>query len=70
MKPVVDAVEKKYAHALLVIRLNIQDSVGRKMAAEHGLEFSPTFIFFDAGGKEMWRTTGHLDVGMILDSLE
>jgi len=40
------------------------------MAAEHGLDFTPTFIFFDAGGKEMWRTTGHLDVGMILDSLE
>jgi thioredoxin-related protein len=70
VKPIVDGIENEFAGRLLVIRLNIQESVGRELAPVYGFEFTPTFIFFDAQGNELWRSVGDLDPDQVRQSLE
>lgn len=61
MKPVVDRVEQEFEGRLVVIRLNIQESLGQELAPVYGFEYTPTFIFFDEQGNELWRTVGDFD---------
>ena len=70
MKPVVDGLEQELAGQLLIIRLNIQETVGRELAPVYGFEFTPTFIFFDAQGNEVWRQVGEFDPQLVRDSLK
>ncbi|MEW5938778.1 MAG: hypothetical protein AB1750_03890 [Chloroflexota bacterium] len=70
MKPIVDGIEQEFEGRLLVIRLNIQETVGRELAPVYGFEFTPTFIFFDAQGVELWREIGNLDVEKVRRSME
>jgi hypothetical protein len=70
MKPVVDELENEFGDQILFIRLNIQDKVGRELAPVYMFEFTPTFIFFDANGNELWREVGSLDTQRVRDSLE
>ncbi|MBV6397351.1 MAG: hypothetical protein HFACDABA_02965 [Anaerolineales bacterium] len=70
MKPIVDGIEQEYEGRLMVIRLNIQEQVGRELAPFYGFELTPTFIFFDAQGSEIWRSVGNLDLARLRHSLE
>ncbi|OFX08029.1 MAG: hypothetical protein A3K45_00795 [Chloroflexi bacterium RIFOXYC12_FULL_59_14] len=70
MKPVVDGLEQELAGQLLIIRLNIQESVGRELAPVYMFEYTPTFIFFDAQGNELWRQVGGLDVERVRASVK
>jgi thioredoxin-related protein len=54
---------------VLFIRLNIQEQVGKDLAPVYGFDFTPTFIFFDAQGNELWRTVGEFDAQKVRDSL-
>lgn len=45
-----DALEKELEGQLKVIRLNIQDPIGRELTAVYGFNFTPTFILIDGGG--------------------
>jgi len=69
-RPVVDRIERTFAGRLEIIRVNIQDPAGRRLAADFSSQFTPTFIFFDAGGQEAWRTVGAVDPSQIQASLE
>ena len=53
-----------------IIRLNIQETVGRELAPVYDFEFTPTFIFFDAEGNEVWRMVGEFDPQKVRDSLK
>jgi len=53
-----------------IIRLNIQEDVGRELAPVYDFEFTPTFIFFDAQGNEVWRMVGEFDPQKVRDSLQ
>lgn len=57
-RPVVDGIAEDFRGRLTVIRLNVQDPVGRALAAEYAFRVTPTFILLDAQGKEVWRTMG------------
>lgn len=70
MKPVVDRLEEQTRGRLVILRLDIHEPVGRQIGAEHDFQYTPTFIFFDSAGNELWRTVGSLDVERVLDSLE
>ncbi|NOY99935.1 MAG: thioredoxin family protein [Chloroflexi bacterium] len=65
-----DGIEQEYRDRLLVIRLNVQETVGRELAPVYGFEYTPTFIFFDAQGSEIWREVGTLDAQRVQESLE
>jgi thioredoxin-related protein len=70
MKPIVDGIEQQYKGRLVVIRLDIQSNTGRTLAPLYGFQYTPTFIFFNASGKELWRSIGQLDTVKISDSLK
>lgn len=70
VKPVVDGIERDYQYQLRVIRVNIQDPKGRQLAEEYDFEYTPTFIFFNRQGQEVWRSVGDLDPEKVRESLE
>jgi len=69
MKPAVDGLEKELGNQLDIIRVNIQDAAGRELAGAFAFQYTPTFIFFDGRGNELWREVGSLDVQHVRDSL-
>jgi thioredoxin-related protein len=66
----VDELENELGDQLLIIRLNIQEQVGRDLAQVYGFEFTPTFIYFDGEGKELWREVSSFDPQRVRESLE
>jgi thioredoxin-related protein len=70
LKPVVDELENELRDQLLVIRINIQEDVGRELAPVYDFEFTPTFIYFDGDGNELWREVGELDPQRVQESVE
>jgi thioredoxin 1 len=70
MKPIVIGIEGQYKGRLVVIRLDIQGETGRTLAPLYGFQYTPTFIFFDARGKELWRSIGQLDPAKLSESLK
>jgi thioredoxin-related protein len=60
-RPVVDGIEREHQGRLVVLRLDVQDPVGAEIARRLDFRVTPTFIFFDAGGVELWRTFGAVD---------
>ncbi|NJN80718.1 MAG: thioredoxin family protein [Anaerolineales bacterium] len=75
IKPMVDELEKELNGQFIigkqihVVRLNIQDEVGMDLAPIYGFAFTPTFIYFDADGNELWRMVGTFDPQKVRDSL-
>ncbi len=41
-----------------------------ELAPKYGFEYTPTFIYFDEQGNELWRTVGEFDPQKIRDSLK
>ena len=70
MKPVVDELENELGDRILFIRLNIQEKVGRELAQVYGFEYTPTFIYFDGQGNELWRQVGGLDTQRVRESVK
>jgi len=66
----VDELENELGDQIHFIRLNIQESVGRELAPVFGFEFTPTFIYFDKNGEELWREVGSLDAERVRESVE
>jgi thiol-disulfide isomerase/thioredoxin len=69
MKPAVDRLEKEWRGRLVVQRVDIQSDEGKQLTARHGIEYTPTFVFFDAEGREQWRTLGTLDAARVRAAL-
>ena len=65
-----DELENELGSEITFIRLNIQTEVGRELAPVYDFEFTPTFIYFDAQGNEVWREVGSLDTQRVRESLE
>lgn len=67
--PIVDGIEREFQGELKVIRVNIQEPEGRSLAETYGFEYTPTFIFFNAAGEEVWRSVGEISDGKVRRSL-
>ena len=65
-----DELENNLRDRILIIRVNVQEEVGRELVPVYGFNFTPTFIFFDAEGNELWREVGGLDTQRVRESLE
>jgi thioredoxin-related protein len=65
----VDGLETELGSKLHILRLNIQDQVGRELAPVYNFEYTPTYIFFDAQGREIWRTVGEIDPARVRSSV-
>lgn len=64
-----DGLERELGSRLHILRVNIQDPVGRELAPVYGFEYTPTYIFFDAQGHELWRSIGEIDPAKVRASL-
>jgi thiol-disulfide isomerase/thioredoxin len=69
LKPVVDGIESEYAGRLLVLRVDVQSSVGKAMGREYNIIATPSFVFFDAKGAVVWRSVGTLQVNQVREAL-
>jgi thiol-disulfide isomerase/thioredoxin len=70
-KPIVDRIEQMYTHRLIVIRLNVQDPASKTIMARYAFQYTPTFILFNAQGREILRRVGAIDadeIGPLLTS--
>lgn len=70
LKQSVDELEKELGDDIHIIRVNIQSETGRDLIELYGFQFTPTFIFFDANGNELWRQIGEFDPQRVKDSFE
>ncbi len=64
-----DGLEKELGQKLTILRVNVQDPVGRELAPVYNFEYTPTYIFFDAKGRELWRSIGEIDPQRVRDSV-
>ena len=65
-----DELENNLMGRIVIIRVNVQEEVGRELASVYELSFTPTFIYFDAEGNELWREIGGLDAQQVYESVE
>ncbi len=65
-----DELEDETRGELVIIRLDIQEEVGRELASVYGFQVTPTFIYFDARGNELWRQVGGLNTQLVRESLK
>ena len=65
-----DELERQLGDHLEVIRINAQEDAGRELAEFYKFNFTPTFIFFDGDGQELWREVGNIDPQRVRESLE
>jgi thioredoxin-related protein len=68
-KPIVDGIESEYSGRLIVLRVNVQDADGMVLARQHAVLGTPTFIFFDPQGNELWRRVGTISPAQVAESL-
>jgi hypothetical protein len=65
----VDGIEREFEGRLLVIHINVQDPVGKTLGKLYDFQYTPTFIFLDGDGEELWRTIGAIDPSDVRNSL-
>ena len=65
-----DELENNLMDRIVIIRVNVQEKVGRELAPIYNLSFTPTFIYFDSEGNELWREIGGLDIQQVYESVE
>jgi thioredoxin-related protein len=68
-EPVVNGLKTEFAGQLTVLQVDVATSAGKEISAQFNAFGTPTFIFFDADGKEVWRTIGALDPYKVRASL-
>lgn len=57
-EPIVNGLEREWAGSVQVVQVNIQGRANRDLIERLGASFTPTFVLFDAGGQEVWRSVG------------
>lgn len=67
MAPIIEELKKEYAGRADIIFIDVWKNPPE--ARKYGIRAIPTQIFFDAGGREVYRHTGFLDKKRIVDAL-
>ena len=69
MKPIVNGIKTEFPEKLRVVSVDVQSALGHELIREYGA-YTPTFIFYDGQGNELWRSVGTLDVDKVRKSLQ
>jgi thioredoxin-related protein len=64
----VNGLKEEFPGRLQVISVDVQSSLGEELTREYGA-FTPTFVFFDPKGEELWRMVGTLDAERVRQEL-
>ena len=70
VKPAVDRLVIEWRGKLQVQRVDIQSPAGKQLVSRYRIELTPTFIFFDGTGRELWRSVGGVDAAQVRSVLE
>jgi hypothetical protein len=65
----VNGIKEKYTDQLSIISVDVQSPLGQELSREYG-SFTPTFIFFNDQGEELWRMVGSIDPNQVRRSLQ
>ena len=61
--------KQEFPVKLLVVSVDVQSALGNDLVREYG-KFTPTFVFFNTEGEEIWRAIGSIDPEKVRQSLE
>ncbi len=64
-----NGLEQELGSKIHIIHINIQSEIGSELEPVYNFEYTPTFIYFNAQGTELWRQVGGLDVQHVRDSV-
>ena len=59
----------EFPFRLQVVSVDVQSPLGRELTQVYG-RFTPTFVFFNADGEELWRAVGTLDTDQVRQSIK
>lgn len=62
-----DGLEQELQGKALVMRINLNETVGNEMAKKFSIYSVPTFIVFMGDGQEIWRRLGFPDRSAIIE---
>jgi thioredoxin-related protein len=65
----VNGLKTELAGQLVVLVVDVQTGTGREISREYGSLGTPTFIYFDVDGEEVWRMVGSIDPERVRQSL-
>jgi thiol:disulfide interchange protein len=65
----VNGLKTELAGQLVILQVDVYTPAGRDLSSVYNNIGTPTFIFFDAGGDEIWRSIGSIDADRVRDSL-
>jgi thioredoxin-related protein len=66
----VNGLEQDWGDRVRVIQLNVHDGDARELIARLDFRFTPTFILFDKGGREVWRKVGSIDADEVQEQVD
>jgi thiol-disulfide isomerase/thioredoxin len=66
MRPVMDRLESAAGHRLQVLRVNVKDEIGAKIADRYAVTLTPTFLLFNSLGAKEEEFTLVLDRARVL----
>lgn len=69
-EPIVNGLETELKGELVVLKVDVNSAAGRALSAEYGAFGTPTFIFFDTKGEELWRQIGTIDAERVKATVE
>ncbi len=69
-EPIVKQIEYDFAGDLDVIRVNVLEESVEPLLQRYQFQYTPTFIFLDEQGEEIWRMVGVLDPERVRMTLE
>lgn len=61
VEPILNQLESDLADKLKVVRIDVASAAGQEFSRQLNLQFTPTFVLFNAQGQEIWRQAGGLD---------
>jgi thioredoxin-related protein len=60
----VNGLKEEFPETLQVVSVDVQSALGKELIREYG-NFTPTFVFYDGDGNELWRSVGTLDADKV-----
>jgi thioredoxin-related protein len=65
----VNGLQQELGSQLLILKVDVYTNAGRELSNEYNSFGTPTFIFFEPDGTELWRSIGSIDSDKVRASL-
>ncbi|MGD2057478.1 MAG: thioredoxin family protein [Anaerolineales bacterium] len=70
VEPTIKKIETEFADELLVVKVNVLEEATKPLRKRFEFQYTPTFIFLNPEGQEIWRTVGVLDPQHVASTLD